>query len=156
MDKPPMVSNQIPEHSISKKNYPSHQEIKTILLMDDEVDFLEIFSQILLSLDFNTVCMHNGSDLLHYFSSKEAAAPAIAAMFFDLTIPGEMGGKETIAEVRKIDKNIPVFVTSGYSDDPVMVDPQKFGFTASIVKPFRIQDLSELLTKHLSTPAEPI
>jgi CheY-like chemotaxis protein len=35
---------------------------------------------------------------------------AIATMIFDLTVPGGMGGIEAVAEIRKLNKEIPVFV----------------------------------------------
>ncbi len=44
---------------------------------------------------------------------------------------------------------IPIFVASGYADDPVMAAPTDFGFTASICKPFLRAQLGHLLSKHL-------
>jgi CheY-like chemotaxis protein len=70
-------------------------------------------------------------------------------MVFDLTIPGGMGGRETIAEIRRLDPTVPVFVASGYADDPVMAQPEQYGFTGSIAKPFSSRDVSELLNAHL-------
>ncbi|HMA95951.1 MAG TPA: response regulator, partial [Polyangiaceae bacterium] len=74
-----------------------------------------------------------------------------AGMIFDLTIPGAMGGKETIAEIRRVNKSVPVFVASGYADDPVMAQPGKYGFTGSITKPFSSVEVSELLNLHLKS-----
>ena len=70
-------------------------------------------------------------------------------MIFDLTVPGGMGGKEAIGEIRKICLDTPVFVASGYSGDPIMANPEKYGFNASICKPFMMDTLSEMLNKHL-------
>jgi CheY-like chemotaxis protein len=60
-----------------------------------------------------------------------------------------MGGKEAIKEIRKICSKTPVFVSSGYSEDPIIAHPQEYGFNASIRKPFMISDLSEMLEKHM-------
>jgi CheY-like chemotaxis protein len=62
-----------------------------------------------------------------------------------------MGGREAVAEIRKVDEKVPVFVASGYADDPVMTDPVKFGFTASICKPFTIADLAKMLSQNLKS-----
>ena len=70
-------------------------------------------------------------------------------MIFDLTVPGGVGGIDAIIKIRKIDGDIPVFVSSGYSEDPAMANPQDFGFTASIRKPFQISELSEMLEKYI-------
>jgi CheY-like chemotaxis protein len=48
-----------------------------------------------------------------------------------------------------LDFKIPVFVISGYADDPVMRNPLEYGFTASICKPFRKIELAEMLDKYL-------
>ena len=87
-------------------------------------------------------------------SSETRAERTFAAMIFDLTIPGGMGGKEAVAEIRKLDKEIPVFVASGYADDPVMKNPADYGFTASISKPFTIAELSEMLSAHSDYPTK--
>jgi len=44
----------------------------------------------------------------------------------------------------------PVFVTSGYAEDPIMANPGEYGFTASIRKPFRKSELSEMLNAYLN------
>jgi CheY-like chemotaxis protein len=67
----------------------------------------------------------------------------------DLTVPGGLGGKETISEIRTQDKNVPIFVLSGYADDPIMSNPTSFGFNASISKPFTLKDVAEVLNKHM-------
>jgi CheY-like chemotaxis protein len=69
-------------------------------------------------------------------------------MILDMTIPGGMGGKEATAEIRKLNAEIPVFVASGYADDPVMKNPAEFGFTASLCKPFRMAELAKLLNEY--------
>jgi hypothetical protein len=46
------------------------------------------------------------------------------------------------------------FVSSGYSNDPVLASPAMYGFTDKIQKPFRLDELSGLLHRYLSTPAE--
>jgi CheY-like chemotaxis protein len=60
-----------------------------------------------------------------------------------------MGGRETIAELRKVDPVLPVIVASGYADDPIMKNPSSYGFTGSIPKPFTIAELSGVLAAAL-------
>ncbi len=37
----------------------------------------------------------------------------------DLIVPGGMGGKDAIQEIRKISPSVLAVVSSGYSDDPI-------------------------------------
>ena len=66
-------------------------------------------------------------------------------MILDLTVPGGMGGKETMEKLLKIDPQVKAIVSSGYSDDPIMADPQKYGFSGVIAKPYKVMDLSKIL-----------
>ena len=111
------------------------------------------------SFGYEVVLKTNGKEAIEFFEKEMKANRNLAGMIFDLTIPGGMGGKEAIGEIRGICPNTPAFVASGYSGDPIMADPEKYGFNASIRKPFMKAELSEMLEKHLggknSTPFEP-
>ena len=72
-------------------------------------------------------------------------------MIFDLTIPGGMGGKQATEIIRKNNIQVPIIVASGYSDDPIMANPQKYGFTASISKPFSHKELQNILIQFVKT-----
>ena len=63
----------------------------------------------------------------------------------DLTIPGKKGGKDTITQIRKIDNNFKVIVSSGYSNDPVMSNYQDYGFNGILPKPYRFEDLKQII-----------
>ena len=69
------------------------------------------------------------------------------AVIMDLTIPGGMGGRETIGKLRIIDKKILAIAMIGYSEDPVMADPIRFGFDGCLAKPLRKADLERELRR---------
>lgn len=126
-----------------------HKGKGTILVMDDEEVIRFILSDMLNSFGYNVITKSNGKEVLEYLSSELKTQTNLAAMIFDLTIPGGVGGKEIIEEIGKLDLYVPVFVTSGYSEDPIMVYPQKYGFSASIRKPFRKSDLIKILNENM-------
>lgn len=49
-------------------------------------------------------------------------------VIMDLTIPGKMRGKETIALLKELDPSAKAIVASGYSNDPIMTDYMEYGF----------------------------
>ncbi len=51
------------------------------------------------------------------------------AVILDLTVPGGMGGKESIKKLSEIDPNVKAIVSSGYSNDPVMANFREYGFS---------------------------
>jgi two-component system, cell cycle sensor histidine kinase and response regulator CckA len=56
-----------------------------------------------------------------------------------------MGGKETIAELLKIDPEVRAVVSSGYSNDSILANYKKYGFKARLSKPFRSADIDEII-----------
>jgi DNA-binding NtrC family response regulator len=68
----------------------------------------------------------------------------------DLTVPGGMGGKETVGKIREIDPKAKVIVSSGYSNDPVMANYKDFGFCGIIAKPFNIDEFLNVIKKAVS------
>jgi CheY-like chemotaxis protein len=52
-----------------------------------------------------------------------------------------MGGTETIRRLREFDPGLRAVACSGYSDDPVMSYPERFGFFSALPKPFDPADL---------------
>jgi len=126
-----------------------HKGKGTILVMDDEEVIRFVLSDMLNSFGYNVITKSNGKEVLEYLSSELKTQTNLAAMIFDLTIPGGVGGKEIIEEIGKLDLYVPVFVTSGYSEDPIMANPQKYGFSASIRKPFRKSDLIKILNENM-------
>lgn len=68
-------------------------------------------------------------------------------ILMDLTIPGGMGGKEAIQKLRKIDPGAKAIVSSGYSDDRVLSKFEEYGFCGAVTKPYKIDDLAEIIHK---------
>jgi CheY-like chemotaxis protein len=121
----------------------------TFLVMDDEEVMREIASAMLASFGYTPICTVNGYEAIAFCTTEINENRTIAGAILDLTVPGSMGGKETVIELRNRCPAIPVFVTSGYAEDPILASPEEYGFTASIRKPFRKSELLELLRKHM-------
>lgn len=126
-----------------------HRGSGNILIMDDETVIRDVMGQMLQTMGYSVVMASNGREALRLFAESREKGEPFQAAFFDLTIPGGMGGKETIRELRTSFPDLPVFVSSGYAEDPAMERPEEFGFSGSIHKPYLITDLADLLNRHL-------
>jgi predicted ATPase/signal transduction histidine kinase/CheY-like chemotaxis protein len=131
------------ETTLESTSQHDHTGKGTIVIMDDEEAILDVIGQMVESFGYHAVLKKEGAEVMHYIETCPHR-DEIKGMIFDLTIPGKMGGLETIAAIRKLDTTLPVFVASGYADDPAMSNPAEYGFTASIRKPFVTQDLARL------------
>jgi DNA-binding NarL/FixJ family response regulator len=86
-----------------------------------------------------------------YKSAVESGRP-FDAVILDLTIPGSIGGKETIKELLNIDPGVRAIVSSGYFNDPIMSEFEKYGFKGALIKPYKMSDLIKTVQKLLGAP----
>ncbi len=123
-----------------------------VLVMDDEETVREVLKAMLEILGHQVFLTSNGSEALSLYQQHFDSSAPFDLVIVDLTIPGGTGGKETMAELQKIDKQVRVIVSSGYSNDPVMASHQQYGFAAAVVKPFVLSELAKAVETASLTP----
>ncbi|MBI5847730.1 MAG: PAS domain S-box protein [Nitrospirae bacterium] len=109
-----------------------------ILVMDDEKLIRDIAGEMLRSLGYEVELAKDGSEAIELYQRAFEAHTPFDIVIMDLTIPGGMGGKEAIQKLRSIDPNIRAIVSSGYSNDPIMAEHEKYGFRGVIIKPYNL------------------
>jgi CheY-like chemotaxis protein len=125
-----------------------------ILVMDDEEMVREVLGRLLARLGYEAEFARDGGEAIELFVQAQRSGQAFAAVILDLTVPGGMGGQETMARLLEIDPQVKAIVSSGYSDDPIMADFQKYGVNGVIAKPYRISELGKILHKVVMGMAE--
>ncbi len=121
-----------------------------ILIMDDEDYILDILAQILSQLGYQAIPARTGEEAIEIYNNHLSRGQRFDAVIMDLTVPGGMGGVETISRLREIDPEVVAIVSSGYSNDPVMANFRDYGFMGVMKKPYRIEEVSEILHHVLS------
>jgi PAS domain S-box-containing protein len=120
-----------------------------ILVMDDEMVLRRVLTKMLEKCGYTVETASTGEQALARYSEAKKHGPAFDAVILDLTISGGMGGRETVKRLRDMGETLPVFVASGYASEEIMADPERFGFTASLSKPFMMRELSDMLHTHI-------
>ena len=121
-----------------------------VLLMDDEKIVLEVAGEMLgfLGLDVATAC--SGEEVLELYERAREEGEPFDLVMLDLTVPGGMGGEETIRRLRETDPSVRAIVSSGYSNNPVMSDYRSYGFNGVVAKPYRIEQLQAVIDRVLA------
>jgi PAS domain S-box-containing protein len=140
-------------HSERPQDAIRHHGSGVVVVMDDEEYLLGVMSRGLQRMGYEVALAKHGAAALDVWQSLEVRAPSVRAAFLDLTVRGGMGGKETAQALRAAGFSAPLFATSGYSEDPVMAHPTAFGFTASLGKPFSLQELAAFMDEWLPAQA---
>ena len=116
-----------------------------ILVMDDDETVRIVAGEMITHLGYEVDYAADGREAVEkYISAMEKGVPFDAVMI-DLTVPGGMGGKEANIKLLEIDPDVRTIVSSGYFNDPVMSEYDKYGFRGVITKPYKIDELSRTI-----------
>lgn len=116
-----------------------------ILVMDDEELVLQMVGDILKGVGYEIELATDGSVVLEQYKGAKQAGSPFDVVLLDLTVPGGMGGKETVQRLKEYDPHVKAIVSSGYSNDPIMANYKEYGISGVIAKPYRIVDLCKAL-----------
>jgi CheY-like chemotaxis protein len=124
----------------------------TILLVDDEDVIIDIGGEILASLGYKPLLAKSGKEAIDVYQQNK---DRIDMVILDVIMPG-MGGGETYDRLKKINPEIRVLLSSGYSIDGKASEIIDRGCNGFIQKPFDVIKLSrkirEVLGKDQSCP----
>ncbi len=116
-----------------------------VLVMDDDDTVRNLIVRMLVMLGHSTGVARDGREALDLYSKGVRDGKPWDIVIMDLTIPGEMGGKETIGPLLEMDPRAKAIVSSGYSNDDVLANFARYGFRARLPKPFTKEDLARAI-----------
>jgi len=125
-----------------------------VLFMDDQPNIREMTGQMLVDLGYEVEVAREGSEAIELYEKAKELEHPFDAVILDLTVPGGMGGEETIRKLREIDPGVKAIISSGYSNDPIMFEYREYGFRDIVAKPYEIKKLSRVLHKVISEEVE--
>ncbi len=124
-----------------------------VLIMDDDEIVRDSCRAILQELGYEAALACDGAEAIEaYRKAKEAGKP-FRAVIMDLTVPGGLGGKETLQKLLEFDPDVRAIVSSGYSNDPVIARFAEYGFKGVVTKPYRVKTLSDAVSAVINPEA---
>jgi CheY-like chemotaxis protein len=114
----------------------SPQKAATVLIMDDDEMVRFVAGETLKRYGFEVDFANDGSQAVELYRQRLQAGNPFAGVILDLNIPGGMGGEEAMKRLLEIDPDAKGYVSSGRTDDPVMMNYRTFGFSGTIEKPY--------------------
>jgi DNA-binding NtrC family response regulator len=113
--------------------------IANVLLVDDEVSFVETFSERLELRDFEISKAFSGEEALEVLDENKN----IEVVILDVKMPG-MDGIETLVEIKRKNPLVEVMMLSGHADVASAIDGMKQGAFDYLMKPV---DMDQIITK---------
>ena len=113
-----------------------------VLYVEDENDVREFTGKTIGAIVKEVIIAHNGKTGLELFIKNQD----IDLIVTDINMP-KMGGLEMCAEIKKINKNIPIVVTSAHNDPNFLKKAIDVGVNAYAMKPVDLYQLIDNMTK---------
>ena len=113
--------------------------IANVLLVDDEVSFVETFSERLELRDFEISKAFSGQEALKILDENKN----VEVVILDVKMPG-MDGIETLAQIKSKYPLIEVIMLSGHTDVESAIDGMKRGAFDYLMKPC---DMDQIIAK---------
>ena len=110
---------------------------KSLLLVDDETEFVVTLSERLALRNFDSSCVFSGDDALQRITARK---PDV--MVLDLKMPGT-DGMEILRQVRKNHPDIQVIILTGHGSEKDERDARRLGAFEYLNKPVDIETLTE-------------
>ncbi|MCP4633528.1 MAG: PAS domain S-box protein [candidate division Zixibacteria bacterium] len=127
-----------------------------ILVMDDEETIRMVTGVTLIKAGYKVEFAADGKEAVDKYKLSVDEGSPFDLIFMDLTIPGGMGGQEALEQIKEIDPDAKAIVSSGYSNNPVMADHEKFGFCGVITKPYKAENLIRIVYQILHVDKIPV
>ncbi|MBI5251023.1 MAG: PAS domain S-box protein, partial [Desulfomonile tiedjei] len=112
---------------------------ETILLVDDEELIRDLGERILARAGYRVLTATDGNEALQLYASLDEE---ISLVILDVIMP-QMGGKQCLEELVKIDPRIKVLIASGYSSSGPAKETLAAGARGYVSKPYNIRQLLE-------------
>jgi len=143
----PAVEGVLEAAAVPKKKFSG---VGRILIMDDEFLIREVAGKMLKDAGFIVEKAVNGEQAVEMYKKAVSDGEPFDAIILDLTVPGGMGGHETLEKIKETDPSVVAIASSGYSEDDIISNPEKYGFAASLPKPYLRETFSDIIRKALA------
>ncbi|GAJ00366.1 unnamed protein product, partial [marine sediment metagenome] len=118
---------------------------ETVLLVDDEDMIIDVGQGTLKELGYKVLIARSGKEAIDVYKANK---DKIDMVILDMIMP-QMGGGATYDRLKKINPDIKVLLSSGYSINGQATEIVERGCNGFIQKPFNIKALSQEVRKIL-------
>jgi len=137
-------SNGINMRTLRVENKTDASNMKTVLVAEDEESNYELV-RIVLQKRYRLLRAHNGIEAV---TMNEEEKPDLILM--DIRMP-EMGGLDATRIIKEVSSDTPIIALSAFAFEENIREARLAGCDDFLAKPFRVEDLIEIIKKYIGT-----
>ncbi|HXP89329.1 MAG TPA: response regulator [Fibrobacteria bacterium] len=126
-----------------------------ILVLEDEPPLRRMLEEILAMKGYASDSVATVEEAVQLWRREMTGPNPFRLALTDLTLGDGPGGLEFARRLRMLDPESRMIACTGDSSDPVMADSSRFGFQATLSKPFLLGTLLETVGLVLADPPGP-
>ena len=126
-------------------NLPLAKNDETILVVDDEDAIWDFVIEALQNLGYSVILAGNGEEAIEIYKSNLGK---ISLVFLDMIMP-KLGGHSTFYELKAINPEVKILLSSGYVSEEEIKDLLEHGANGFLPKPHKVQQLAVEVRKIL-------
>ena len=111
-------------------------ELFSILVVDDEEDFVETLVNRLKKRTIDAVGVLSGEEALELLGKRE-----FDVVILDIKMPGGMDGIETLKEIKKVQPLTEVILLTGHASVESSIEGMRLGAFDYVLKPIKLEEL---------------
>jgi len=117
-----------------------------VLFMDDEELLRRVVSLMLEGIGVDVEVASSGEEAVKKFRDPGASYDVV---ILDLKVPEGMSGLDAAIDILGYDPEARIYISTGFSSDPIITDYKKYGLAGAIAKPYTAEELKALVEKEL-------
>ncbi|MBT9135255.1 MAG: Sporulation initiation phosphotransferase F [Firmicutes bacterium] len=114
---------------------------KKVLVIDDQAGIRALLTEVFTALGVEVLEAKNGSEGLETMDRRQPDM-----ILLDMKMPG-LSGIETLRLIRAKDYAVPIILVTAYQENDIIVEAERLGVTARLVKPFDIEELKRIVRR---------
>jgi len=137
--------HEIEEQPQEQDDLTSWKSKGLILFADDEPVVLQVTTKMLEKMGFTVITARDGREALQLFNQHKHE---LSAVILDITMP-HLDGTDVARTIRSEFPNLPIFLSSGFSQHTLNESDLDFPIQGFLTKPYNINTLSKNLKNYL-------
>lgn len=118
-----------------------------ILILDDDASICKIYTLMLNKMGVDVDTVTSGEDAVERYVASRTSGKHYIGVILDLTVQQGMGGLATLKRLKAINPDVYTVVASGASRETIQSQYQDQGFSDSLPKPFRFQNVADCVAR---------
>jgi len=143
----PITKEKISKDSSTETQVEIKQRCETILFVEDDLNVRQLATDALISIGYEVYEAEHGKHALELIR-KNDLINKIDLMITDMVMP-VMGGEELSEKIRKLNPNIKIILSSGYTNSQIFRNESKNNNYFFLSKPYTIPKLEKKIRKVL-------